>query len=158
MLYMAKRKKKQNTQPFWRLVFLLYAALMFWLLFCRSWGWSSDQDYWQIVEQNLCLKPFDTITRYANIILYYPHSSSFTHCFINLVGNVVMFIPAGWLLPRIFQKQRHYLIFLLTCFLTILLVETVQLFTLLGCFDVDDIILNLAGMTLGYLLCVCRNK
>ena len=34
----------------------------------------------------------------------------------------------------------------------ILLIEALQLFTLLGSFDVDDIILNLCGMTVGYFL------
>ncbi len=155
---MAKRKKKINTQPFWRLLFLVYAALMLWLLFGRSQGWVEGKTYWQMVEQNLCLKPFDTITRYTNIVLHYPNSSSFAHCLINLVGNVVMFIPAGYLLPRIFKKQRNFFVFFLTCFFTILAVEAIQLFTLLGCFDVDDIILNLFGMTLGYLLCICKAK
>ena len=65
--------------------------------------------------------------------------------------NVLLFIPAGWLLPRLWKPMRNFFLFLLTCALSILLVETVQLFTLLGSFDVDDVILNLGGMLLGYL-------
>ena len=30
--------------------------------------------------------------------------------------------------------------------------EVIQLFTLLGSFDVDDVILNLLGMTVGFLI------
>ena len=73
---------------------------------------------------------------------------------INLVGNVVLFIPAGWLLPRLWRRFRNFFLFILTCAVSIFLIETLQLFTLLGSFDVDDIILNLSGMLLGYLVCV----
>ena len=41
----------------------------------------------------------------------------------------------------------------MTCmgFMVSLLVETVQLITKVGCFDVDDLFLNTVGVMLGYL-------
>ena len=42
---MAKRKRKVNTQPFWRFLFVLYLALMLWLLFGRSPGWTAGLTY-----------------------------------------------------------------------------------------------------------------
>ena len=67
---------------------------------------------------------------------------------------MVLFIPIGFLLPRIWPKLRNFFLFVLVCTASILLVESVQLFALLGSFDVDDIILNLGGMITGYILCL----
>ena len=50
------------------------------------------------------------------------------------------------------------LVFLLTCTALILTIELVQLLTLLGSFDVDDIILNLGGMTVGYIACLLFHR
>ena len=44
------------------------------------------------------------------------------------------------------------------CLLVMLAVETAQLLTLLGSFDVDDLILNLFGMILGYLFCIANSR
>lgn len=145
-------RRKPNTQPFWRFLFLLYMGLMLWLLFGRGRGWDSSSGYLQTLMGNINLRPFYTIRNYLNIVLHYPDAAIFPHCVINLVGNVVMFIPAGWLLPRIFKGMRKFLVFLLSCLLGILFVEILQLVTLLGSFDVDDIILNLIGMVTGFLL------
>ncbi len=144
-------KKKVNTQPFWRFLFLVYLALMLWLLFGRTYNWVDGLTYQEMIARNINAKPFYTIDNYLYVVLHRPQSGIFLHCLINLVGNVVMFIPAGWLLPRIFPRFRRFWKFLLCCAVSILLIEVFQLFTLLGSFDVDDIILNLIGMILGYL-------
>ena len=69
---------------------------------------------------------------------------------INLLGNVVMFVPLGLFLPLIFTKLRKLWRTLFTVTLLIAVVEIAQLFTLLGSCDVDDLILNLLGAALGY--------
>ena len=152
-------KRKPNTQPVWRFLFLVYMGLMLWLLFGRGRGWNPDADYLQAMKESINLRPFYTIRNYLNIVLHYPNASIFPHCMINLVGNVVMFVPAGWLLPRIFKPMRKFPVFFLTCLLGILIVEVLQLLTLLGSFDVDDIILNLIGMVTGFILhCFASRK
>ena len=149
---MAKRRKKVNTQPLWRFLFVVYIALMLWLLFGRSPGWSDGRAYRELLRQNINLNPFYTIENYLHVILKNPQSSYFKNCIIELLGNILLFIPAGWLLPRLFKSMRKFFLFLLTCLLAILFVESLQLVTLLGRFDVDDIILNIAGMLIGYIL------
>ena len=149
---MAKRRKKVNTQPLWRFLFVVYIALMLWLLFGRSPGWSDGRAYRELLRQNINLKPFYTIENYLHVILKNPQSSYFKNCIIELLGNILLFIPAGWLLPRLFRSMRKFFPFLLTCLLAILFVESLQLVTLLGRFDVDDIILNIVGMLIGYIL------
>ena len=145
-------KQKVNTAPLWRFLFLVYCAVMLWLLFGRSNGWNDSLPYTQQLQQNTNLTPFLTIQNYLYVLRYSSSSYMRTHCFINLAGNVFLFVPAGWLLPRLWKWQRNFFRFFTTCLSAIFMVEVLQLFTLLGRFDVDDIILNLTGMILGFLL------
>lgn len=70
---------------------------------------------------------------------------------INLVGNIVAFAPFGFFLPMMCRIGRNIFacVFLTACFS--LAVETVQLFTKVGAFDVDDILLNAVGGLVGFL-------
>ena len=149
---MAKKNRKVNTQPFWRFLFVVYCGVMLWLLFGRSQGWTEGILYRQMLLNNINLTPLLTIHNYNYVVQQGPEHPYFTHCVINLLGNVLLFVPAGWLLPKVFPFQRNFFRFFVTCTGLILLVETVQLFTLLGSFDIDDLILNLAGMTIGFIV------
>ena len=62
-----------------------------------------------------------------------------------------MMFPLGVFLPCFWKKQKKFGVFVLTCFLSILCVEILQVLTLLGSFDVDDLILNLIGCSIGFL-------
>lgn len=145
-------KRKGNTLPFWRLLFVIYVGAMLWLLFGRSVGFTEGVPYKEQLKSSINVVPLHTIKSYWNVIVNHPDWDIYPHCVINLLGNVLMFIPAGWLMRRVFPALRSFLRFFLTAFLCILLVEILQLLTLLGSFDIDDIILNLAGMVTGYLL------
>lgn len=155
---MATRKRKVNMQPLWRFLFVLYAGLMLWLLFARSPGWDSDYEYRELLRMKTNLTPFFTINNYLNVLQNYPDSPEYGKCLIELFGNVLMFVPAGWLLPKLFAPMRKFFYFLLTCLLAITFVEALQLLTLLGRFDVDDIILNIAGMLIGYIIYAITQK
>lgn len=155
---MAKRSKKKNKQALWWLCFIPYAGLMIWLLFCRPQTWIEGLSYQQMLLENINWKPFYTIRNYVNVIFHYPDSYYYEHCIINLVGNVVMFLPAGFLLPHLFKRMRKFWCFLLTTLIGILFIELLQLFALVGSFDVDDILLNLLGTILGYLAFLCTVK
>ena len=152
------KKQKINTLPFWRFLFLVYCAVMLWLLFGRSNGWTEGLSYREQLRQNANLVPFYTIKNYVRVLTSPPSQYLLVHCFINLAGNICLFIPAGWLFPKVFPRMRKFFRFFTLCAGLILLVETVQLFTLLGSFDVDDLILNLFGMTVGFILFGCFGK
>ncbi len=145
---MSRRKERQS--PLVRFLFLVYCGVMLWLLFGRSYGWIEGLSYEQMLRQNINLTPFLTIKNYWRVIYHRTNEAMIYHCFINLFGNVILFIPAGWLLPKIWQKMHNFFRFFFTCALCIFLVELMQLFSLLGSFDIDDLILNLFGMTLGF--------
>ncbi len=70
--------------------------------------------------------------------------------FKNVLGNVIVFIPYGFYVGYILKKSKFKLIFLLSL-VTSLAIEFTQL--MIGrVLDIDDIILNVVGGLLGYLI------
>ena len=69
---------------------------------------------------------------------------------LNILLNVAMFMPLGFLLPCIIKQfQKWYLMFA-TGFATSLCIEIIQYTTGRGLFDVDDLFANTIGVMLGY--------
>lgn len=153
---MASTGKKRNA--FLYFLFFVYVAVMLWLLFGRSNRYVEGVDYMQQLQNNMSLKPFFTIKNYLYVVTHQDHGDLYRHCMINLLGNVVLFIPAGIFLPKIWKKLQNFFLFLLVCVLVITLIEALQLVTLLGSCDIDDLILNVFGMILGYLLFLIFRK
>lgn len=68
--------------------------------------------------------------------------------FKNVIGNMVMFLPYGFFVSYYLDNKKLSLTFTLTL-ITSIAIETVQL--IIGrIFDIDDIILNVIGGTLGF--------
>lgn len=133
------------------LIFVFYAAYMLWLLFIRSRSTASG-DYWEIIGQNLSLIPFRTLFQYVTVLLSGGEAAEVHHAFINIFGNILLFVPFGILLPFIFEKLRCAWRFMLCFAAAIVLIEIIQLFTLRGTCDIDDLILNTLGAFGGFLL------
>lgn len=129
--------------------FLLYVLVMVRLLFGRH-TYDMFGSYWDTLKSNTNLIPFYTIKNYLWLLKHTASEYLLQHAYVNLLGNVFLFVPLGIFLPLLFSKLRafkHYFPFL--C-LTILLIELIQLFTLRGSCDVDDFILNCVGGAMGY--------
>lgn len=141
-----------KNRALWRFLLVIYWIIMLWLLFGRSSDWTETLPYTQLLSQNINLTPFLTIRNYLHVLRFSTDAALIRHCFINLAGNVLLFIPLGILLPCSFLKMRRFPWFFLTCAVGIGLVEGLQLLTLLGSLDVDDLILNLTGALIGFLL------
>ncbi|MEH7438856.1 VanZ family protein [Neobacillus drentensis] len=69
----------------------------------------------------------------------------------NLAGNVVGFIPFGFILPLLMKKFQRLSAVMLASFCLSLTFEILQLLFEFGSFDVDDLILNTFGGMLGYI-------
>ena len=69
----------------------------------------------------------------------------------NLLGNVVILVPLGVLMPVMFRPMRRFWTFLPLAALVSCGVEYIQWVTATGAADVDDSILNFIGAALGYL-------
>ena len=153
-----KKKQYPASTPFWRFLFVVYVAVLLWLLFDRTPGWGNTGTYAELLRGNMNLVPFHTIRNYCIVVKRMDFSPIFYHCVINLGGNIFLFIPIGYFLPRLWPSLRNFFFFLLTCTLSITLVELLQLVTLRGSLDIDDLILNLFGMILGYLFFIIFKK
>lgn len=67
----------------------------------------------------------------------------------NLGGNVIGFLPIGFLLCIIIRSKYRYALVVFVTFGISLFFELIQLLTGWGVFDVDDLILNTFGGLLG---------
>ena len=92
------------------------------------------------------LKPFSTIRLFSSNRVSTEYSTK------NIGGNIVGFIPLGFLLPLLFVRVKNFFAVTGIVFFISLLFETTQLVAGIGVFDVDDLILNTAGGVIGYLL------
>jgi len=99
------------------------------------------------VRREFNLVPLHSLWRQVNSIL---SGQSGARGIVYLVGNLVGFVPLGYFLPVLFVRQRRFLTFLVTALLAITVLEFVQVFSMNGSFDVDDIILNAIGACVGY--------
>ena len=137
-------------------LFAVYAVVMLWLLFGRDVGFDGSQElsYWDYLQGSINLKPFRTIRNLLHAARYYlEHYGSMYYvrfAIRNVGGNLLLFIPLGVFLPMLWKKQRKFWWCLLTVMGLICTVEALQLFTTLGSMDVDDLILNTAGASLGF--------
>lgn len=99
-------------------------------------------------DNNFNVIPFDTIRNYLdNSGVYF----DINLVCINLLGNLVCFMPFAFFLKYLFKRETKFINFLLTILLIVISFELIQLLTLSGSFDVDDIILNILGAILFYL-------
>ena len=165
---MAKKRRKQTETA--AALFGCYGILMLYLLFIRGRHAVEGIPYWEQVLNNYNLIPFHTVGNYWHILTnkeyyvekweaYSVYRYHARHAFINLAGNVAMFVPLGFLLPAASEKKRTFFRTFFTSAGLIVAVEVLQLFTLLGSCDIDDLILNAIGVVLGYgLWKLCRPK
>lgn len=71
-----------------------------------------------------------------------------------IVGNIVLFIPIGFILPAFFDRMRCMWKTAVAGFAFSTAIEVVQLVFHLGLFELDDFFNNTLGCILGYALCV----
>ena len=70
---------------------------------------------------------------------------------VNLLGNVLPFVPVGLLAPFVFRRMTWAKALLLAVG-TGLLMEVLEVIFQVGIFDVDDILLNSLGVLIGTLV------
>ena len=131
--------------------FILYLILLITLtLFDSLWlrnGFSFAG--FNNISERVNLIPFKTIMMF---ISQFDSMYSTSQIMFNLFGNVLAFMPMAFFLPLLFKRQNKFKWFLLTVTLIILGTEFLQLITGSGRCDIDDLILNLTGSVLLYLL------
>jgi len=120
----------------YRIFILPYTIFLLYLMFL---GFGREQHEANIVR----LLPF------VSTILFVQNTTSWESIIINLLGNIIMFIPfgfLGWLNAKYFSFKK-----LIVDFLSVLIiVEALQYLTRLGVFDIDDLALNSLGVWIGF--------
>lgn len=129
--------------------FLIYTAVMFWLLFIRYRGSAVEND-WSQLAQRMNLVPFASIGSMLRTLRHNPYPAVLWIVVYNIGGNIVMFIPLGFFLRALFPKCRGFLRCMGTVAAVMTAVELAQLLTLRGFCEVDDLILNLTGAAMGF--------
>ena len=89
------------------------------------------------------------LTPFATLKLFYRAGG--TAAKINLLGNVLVFVPLGLVPPLLWNKFRRPITGILPGFCFSLAVECLQYFTGRSV-DIDDLILNTLGAAVGWLL------
>ena len=120
----------------YRFFILPYTIFLLYLMFL---GFGREQHEANIVR----LLPL------VSTILFVQNTTSWESIIINLFGNIIMFIPfgfLGWLNAKYFSFKK-----LIVDFLSVLIiVEALQYLTRLGVFDIDDLALNSLGVWIGF--------
>ncbi len=139
-----------NKSKRMKVVFFIYIAVVIKVIIFK-YPWEDLRAIVNSWEKDVILEGLDTanFTLFKTIKMYIDYSYML-NSFENLVGNVVVFIPFGFLLPYIQPKSRNFFVLLLNAFLFVLGIEVFQLFSAFGAFDVDDILLNCVGAVMGW--------
>lgn len=92
----------------------------------------------------LQLNPLQSITYFLR------YNEFFSETFmVNIVGNILVFIPFGWI--GLLIKKLNNLPLLFFLFISgISVIELAQYYTARGTADIDDVFLNTFGMLIGY--------
>ena len=138
-----------NKRYVYHALFWLYCAIMAFLLLGRS-RYAVEDGYLSTLSQHLSLQPLHTIRLFINVLVEGYGGGAQRTAIVNLVGNVVLFLPLGFLPPLLWKGFRKLFKCLLWCGLIIVGVELCQLFALVGNCDIDDLLLNLVGVSMGY--------
>lgn len=125
--------------------FAVYAAAMVFLLFNRT----------AMPFRSMNLIPLKTIAQYVD---YFSNPYLRSDAVVNIWGNIIMFIPLGFFLSVIWKKLRRFPWHILATAVIITIIELLQYVTLRGAADIDDLILNIVGSTVGLLLYTVYEK
>lgn len=138
-----KKKNRKILRGISWICFLVYLICMvYFLFFSERMGRIPTDTY------HYNLTPFAEIGRY----MHYIDQIGYYNVIINLVGNVVCFVPLGLALPILMTQKNRFFPTVGICFLASVFVEILQLLTKLGTCDVDDVLMNTVGGLIGCIL------
>ena len=142
-------KKRKRIRILGKILFVLYVIFIIYFLIFSDWYGRTGE----MQEYHYNLELFKEIRRFWE----YRDQVGMFAMFTNLLGNVVIFVPFGFFMPMA-SRYRSFFSTVFYSFGLSLCVETFQLLTKVGSFDVDDLILNTLGGVIGYLLFWICNK
>lgn len=160
-------KKKFMQIAFFTYVLFLYIFVIVkfyrntYALTIRRWHiqQSRDAGFW-----NCNFIPFRTMVPVVKNFMKEISNNGVFYCFKHstslkyLVGNTICFMPLGFMLPMAFIKFKKFYKVLFISVSIITFFELFQFITMLGICDIDDIILNSASSSIGFIIWKCISK
>lgn len=133
-----------------KLTFIVYVLALFYTLFLERICYNVHEQAYEFisiyVSKTYNFIPFQTIAGYITGFNNY----NFDIWFNNTIGNVILFMPLGFLLPFIFNGIKSLKYVVIASAISSLVIEVVQYITWFGRLDVDDVILRTLGGILGF--------
>ena len=99
-------------------LFLIYFIFMICILFGRE-SFDIYGSYYQTIYWNKNLVPFRTINQYL-------HEINDWYAFKNIIGNIVIFLPTGYILC---YKKKFFITSMKIVAIVIIAIELIQLFS-----------------------------
>lgn len=142
--------KKVTSKRFFKFLFAVYIVVVIKVIIFKYpfAQLRAIADTWQkgVILEGLGTAnfvPFHTIKMYID----YAYKLNSVE---NLAGNIFVFVPFGFLFPMVSRDGEKFSVMFANAFTFVLGIETFQLFSAFGAFDVDDILLNCLGAALGF--------
>lgn len=143
---MQQAKKKRVNRIIGRVLLVAYFALLiFFVFFSDELGRKTGT-----IVRRMNTHPFHEIKRFWAMRYTYGWKTTL----MNLGGNMLIFVPFGFLIPMSSKNKvtRNFFVVTLLAMMFSGAIEVVQILTKVGAFDIDDIILNTAGAIIGYVI------
>jgi glycopeptide antibiotics resistance protein len=129
---------------------LIYGMIIYQRNLDFSWlvtgGWDRLH---QMMSETTNLIPFATINRYLSVL---DRPSGLGLFLYNVVGNIVILIPFGYLMPLAAKRMKTLVWVALIGLIMIVSIEGLQYISMSGSLDVDDVLLNFIGILVGFWL------
>lgn len=141
-----------NKKYIWILwvVFAIYAILLLYVTLWNRHGGFADMTVAEYAARSVNLKPFKTIGIYIKWLFDGNRFNNYIPV-TNLGVNLILLFPMGYFLPNLFKWFKNFFAYLGINIILLALIETIQLLTGRGSFDVDDFILNIFGAIIGFI-------
>lgn len=120
-----------------------FFVLLYFTVFAESMGRSAGSS-----EPGYNLVLFTEISRFWT----YRKQLGMWACFLNIFGNILAFMPWGYMFPEVSRSRRGFVEAMTAGFMLSFIIECTQFVFAVGSFDVDDLLLNTTGASLGYML------
>ncbi|AXI08245.1 VanZ family protein [Oceanobacillus zhaokaii] len=157
---------KVSNKDTWILFSLYSLIILFMLLFQRIIIRITDYYINGITYNRYISTPLDSegvfnflkfnsnIVPFKNTIAYLTgtHHVNMDIIISNTLGNILIFLPLGIFLPLLFKKYSKFTKVIVASAVISFSIEVLQIVLKIGQFDIDDVILNVIGSIIGYLL------
>ena len=138
-----RRESVKKIRILGTVLFAAYLVLLVYLLFfAERYGRGAD------AGRHINLAPLREIRRFLNS----RDTLGERAVFLNVYGNVLLFVPFGAILPVLHRNFRSFPVTFAYGFVLSVTVELIQYASCRGSCDIDDVLLNTLGCTAGYVI------